>query len=75
MEDDSRERTKATSELYLCNRGKGKRGVGGEMELWGLMNYEIGDASMKERETYIKNPKNYRLTMYISEKPLDGGFW
>ena len=40
-----------------------------------FMNYEIGEASMKERETYIKNPKNYRLTMYISEKPLDGGFW
>jgi len=40
-----------------------------------FMNYEIGDASMKERETYINNPKNYRLTMYISEKPLDGGFW
>ena len=40
-----------------------------------FMNYEIGDASMKERETYIKNPKNYRLTMYISEKPLEGGFW
>ena len=40
-----------------------------------FMNYEIGETSMKERETYIKNPKNYRLTMYISEKPLDGGFW
>ena len=40
-----------------------------------FMNYEIGEASMKERETYIKNPKNYRLTMYISEKPLEGGFW
>ena len=40
-----------------------------------FMNYEIGDASMKERETYINNPKNYRLTMYISEKPLEGGFW
>jgi hypothetical protein len=40
------------------------------------MNYEIGEVSMKERESYVKNPENYRLIMYISEKPLDtGGFW
>jgi hypothetical protein len=40
-----------------------------------FLSYEIGEVSMKERETYIQNPKKYRLTMYISEKPLDGGFW
>jgi len=41
-----------------------------------FMNYEIGEVSMKERESYVKNPENYRLIMYISEKPLDtGGFW
>jgi len=26
---------------------------------------------MKEFERYNKNPKDYRLTMYISEKPAD----
>ena len=41
-----------------------------------FLSYDIGEVSMKEREMYKKNPKNYRLTMYISEKPLDnGGFW
>jgi len=39
VKDDSRERTKEASELYLCDRRKGKRGVGGEMELWGF--YEL----------------------------------
>ena len=52
---------------------KGKWAV--EWNCGTFLSYDIGEVSMKEREAYIKNPKNYRLTMYISEKPLDGGFW
>lgn len=49
---------------------------------WGLewdfgcfLSYEVAEMSMKEFEKYNKHPKDYRLTMYISEKPAQGGFW
>ena len=49
---------------------------------WGLewdfgcfLSYEVAEMSMKEFDRYTKYPKDYRLTMYISEKPADGGFW
>ena len=43
---------------------------------WGLewdcgCSYDIGEVSMKERETYKKHPKDYRLVMYISEHPQE----
>ena len=41
-----------------------------------FLSYDVADMSMKELEKYTKNPKNYRLVMYVSEKPPDGGgFW
>jgi hypothetical protein len=43
---------------------------------WGLewdygcfLSYEVAEMSMKEREKYTKHPKDYRLVMYISQKP------
>jgi hypothetical protein len=46
---------------------------------WGLewdfgcyLTYEIAEKIMQDFERYNKSPKDYRLTMYISEKPHDG---
>ena len=45
---------------------------------WGLdwdfgayLTYEVAEQVMKDFERYNKYPKEYRLTMYISEKPHD----
>ena len=45
---------------------------------WGLdwdfgayLTYEVAEQVMKDFERYNKHPKEYRLTMYISEKPYD----
>ena len=45
---------------------------------WGLerdfgcyLTYDVADQAMQDFEKYTKNPKDYRLTMYISEKPYD----
>ena len=50
---------------------------------WGLewdfgcfLSYEVAETVMKDFDRYTKHPKDYRLTMYISEYPADkGGFW
>ena len=45
---------------------------------WGLewdfgcyLTYEVAEQVMQDFEKYTKNPKDYRLVMYISEKPHD----
>jgi hypothetical protein len=45
---------------------------------WGLewdfgcyLTYEVAEQVMGDFEKYTKNPKDYRLVMYISEKPHD----
>ena len=45
---------------------------------WGLewdfgcyLTYDVADQVMQDFEKYTKNPKEYRLVMYISEKPYD----
>ena len=46
---------------------------------WGLewdfgcfMSFEVAEISMKDFERYNKHPKDYRITMYFSEKPHSG---
>ena len=46
---------------------KGKWGL--EWDCGCFLSYEVAEMSMKEREKYTKHPKDYRLVMYISEKP------
>ena len=36
-----------------------------------FMTYEVAQQSMQDFEKYTKHPKDYRITMYISEKPHD----
>ena len=45
---------------------------------WGLdwdfgayLTYDVADQVMHDFEKYTKNPEEYRLVMYISEKPHD----
>jgi hypothetical protein len=40
-----------------------------EWDFGSFLSYEVAEMSMKEREKYTKHPKDYRLVMYISEKP------
>ena len=36
-----------------------------------FMTYDVAQQSMQDFEKYTKHPKDYRITMYISEKPHD----
>lgn len=45
---------------------------------WGLewdfstfMTYEVAQQSLQDFEKYNKHPKDYRIVMYLSEKPHD----
>ena len=45
---------------------------------WGLdwdfgayLTYDVAEQVMKDFERYNKHPEDYRLVMYISEKPYD----
>ena len=45
---------------------------------WGLewdfgcyLTYDVADQVMQDFEKYNKHPKDYRIVMYISEKPHD----
>ena len=42
-----------------------------EWDSGSFLSYEVAEMSMKEIEKYTKHPKDYRLVMYISEKPSD----
>jgi hypothetical protein len=42
-----------------------------EWDCGSFLSYEVAEMSMKEIEKYTKHPKDYRLVMYISEKPSD----
>jgi hypothetical protein len=35
------------------------------------LTYEVAEQVMHDFEKYNKHPKDYRITMYISEKPYD----
>ena len=37
-----------------------------------FMSFEVAEISMKDFERYNKHPKDYRITMYFSEKPHNG---
>ena len=54
--------------VYMIEKKiKGKWGL--EWDCGSFLSYEVAEMSMKEREKYTKHPKDYRLVMYISEKP------
>ena len=36
-----------------------------------FMTYDVAQQSMQDFEKYTKHPEDYRITMYISEKPHD----
>ena len=36
-----------------------------------FMTYDVAEQSMRDFEKYTKHPEDYRITMYISEKPHD----
>ena len=56
--------------VYLIEkRVNGKWGL--EWDFGSFLSYDIAEMSMKEFEKYTKNPNNYRIIMYISEKPYN----
>ena len=52
-----------------------KRTAGGKWKLeWDFgayLTYDVAEQCMKDFERYNKHPEDYRLVMYISEKPYD----
>ena len=52
-----------------------KRTAGGKWKLeWDFgayLTYDVAEQVMKDFERYNKHPEDYRLVMYISEKPYD----
>ena len=42
-----------------------------EWDFGAYLTYDVADQVMHDFERYNKNPEDYRLVMYISEKPHD----
>ena len=42
-----------------------------EWDFGAYLTYDVAEQVMQDFEKYTKHPENYRLTMYISEKPHD----
>jgi len=56
--------------VYIIEKKKnGKWGL--DWDFGAYLTYEVAEQVMKDFERYNKHPKEYRLTMYISEKPHD----
>jgi|TARA_R110000751_G_scaffold93295_1_gene182274 hypothetical protein len=56
--------------VYLVER-KINNKWGLEWDFGSFLSYDVAEMSMKEFEKYNKKPKDYRLVMYISEKPYN----
>ena len=70
MNTTRQENFKHRNFVYLVEKKiNGKWGL--EWDFGAFLSYEVAQMSMKEFEKYTKNPKDYRLVMYISEKPHD----
>jgi len=68
MNTTRQENFKHRNFVYLVEKKlNGKWGL--EWDFGSFLSYDVAEMSMKEFEKYTKNPKDYRLVMYISEKP------
>jgi len=57
--------------IYVIEKKmNGKWGL--EWDFGAYLTYDVAEQVMQDFEKYTKHPKDYRLTMYISEKPHNG---
>lgn len=70
MNTTRQENFKHRNFVYLIEKkANGKWGL--EWDFGSFLSYNLAEMSMKESEKYTKNSNNYRIVMYISEKPYN----